>query len=123
MSILKDLAIRIIEAIKNRVDQRRAEKKEPAATQGEASYSEAEITEALDAAADGLDWRHSIVDLQKTLGLDSSFTYRQEVLAVELDIVDKAEDYTGTAEQNALMHKRVMDEVRSGGLSIPQSSS
>lgn len=49
-------------------------------------------------------WRTSIVDLMKLVGLDPSFANRKE-LAEELGMTD----YEGTAEQNIALHHAVMN--------------
>ena len=60
-----------------------------------------------------LDWRHSIVDLMKLLGLDSSLEHRRQ-LASELH-------YTGdTASMNIWLHKQVMQKLAENGGKVPQ---
>ncbi len=54
--------------------------------------------------ADKFNWRTSIVDLMKLVGLDPSFENRKE-LAGELGM----EGYEGTAEQNIALHHAVMN--------------
>jgi len=54
--------------------------------------------------ADKFNWKTSIVDLMKMVGLDPSFTNRKE-LADELGLTD----YKGTAEQNIALHHAVMN--------------
>ncbi|MBU3076472.1 DUF3597 domain-containing protein [Sphingomonas quercus] len=65
--------------------------------------------------ADALDWRHSIVDLLKLLGLDSSLSARKE-LAGELNIHVGAD---GSAEQNMALHKGVMRALAENGGKVP----
>ena len=61
--------------------------------------------------ADRLNWRTSIVDLMKLLGIDSDYDARQ-ALAVEMG----RDDYSGTAEDNVWLPRRVMQDLgRSGG--------
>ena len=61
--------------------------------------------------ADRLNWRTSIVDLMKLLGIDSDYDARK-ALAVEMG----RDDYSGTAEDNVWLHRRVMQDLgRSGG--------
>jgi hypothetical protein len=66
-------------------------------------------------AGQKLDWRHSIVDLMKLLGLDASLTARKE-LAHELS-------YTGDTDDSALMniwlHKQVMAKFAENGGKLP----
>ena len=61
-----------------------------------------------------LDWKASIVDLMKLLGLDSSYGHRKE-LAAEMGI----EGYQGTAEQNIALHKTVLQKLADNGGNIP----
>ncbi len=61
-----------------------------------------------------LDWKVSIVDLLKLLGLDSSYGHRKE-LAAEMGI----EGYEGTAEQNIALHKAVLVKLADNGGNIP----
>ena len=88
-----------------------------AATQAMASAAAAPVdvdailtAEAAKAGQD-LNWRTSIVDLMKLLGIDSDYEARK-ALAVEMG----RDDYSGTAEDNVWLHRRVMQDLgRSGG--------
>jgi 3-oxoacyl-ACP reductase-like protein len=62
-----------------------------------------------------LNWRSSIVDLMKLLGLDSSLDNRKE-LATELGY-SGAKD--GSAEMNIWLHKAVMQELAKNGGMVP----
>jgi 3-oxoacyl-ACP reductase-like protein len=62
-----------------------------------------------------LNWRSSIVDLMKLLGLDSSLENRKE-LATELGYTG-AKD--GSAEMNIWLHKAVMRELEKSGGTVP----
>lgn len=64
--------------------------------------------------ADALNWRTSIVDLFKLLGIDSSYENRKE-LAQELGRTD----YSGTAEDNIWLHKATMRELAANGGRVP----
>jgi 3-oxoacyl-ACP reductase-like protein len=64
-----------------------------------------------------LNWRSSIVDLMKLLGLDSSLENRKE-LATELGYTG-AKD--GSAEMNIWLHKAVMRELEKSGGTVPAS--
>ena len=64
--------------------------------------------------ADRLNWRTSIVDLMKLIGVDSSYENRK-ALAQELG----REDYDGTAEDNVWLHKRTMRELSANGGRVP----
>lgn len=73
--------------------------------------------EALAAAsAQKLNWKTSIVDLLKLLGLDSSLTARKE-LAKDVGL---AGDFSGTAEQNIALHKAVLQKLAENGGNIPK---
>jgi len=65
----------------------------------------------------GGNYKTSIVDLLKLLGLDSSMTARKE-LAEELNV--HAGDH-GTAEQNIALQKAVMRKLEENGGRVPAS--
>ncbi len=72
------------------------------------------------AAAKGnpdLNYRSSIVDLMKLLGMDSSLANRQE-LATELGYTG---DKDGSAEMNIWLHKEVMRQLAANGGKVPAS--
>ena len=81
-----------------------------------APKSEVDIAEVLDAkdGSDALNWRTSIVDLMKLVGLDPSYENRKE-LATELGDAD----YSGKAEENIWLHKQVMTKLADAGGRIP----
>ena len=64
--------------------------------------------------ADRLNWRTSIVDLMKLLGIDSDYDSRK-ALAQELGRTD----YSGTAEDNVWLHRQVMGELSRNGGKVP----
>lgn len=64
--------------------------------------------------ADRLNWRTSIVDLMKLIGVPSDFESRQ-ALAQELG---RAE-YSGSAEDNVWLHKKTMQELARNGGKVP----
>ncbi|MBL8656974.1 MAG: DUF3597 domain-containing protein [Altererythrobacter sp.] len=66
--------------------------------------------------ADRLNWRTSIVDLMKLINVESDYASRK-ALAAELG----REDYSGSAEDNIWLHKRVMQELASNGGQVPDS--
>jgi len=69
-------------------------------------------------SAEKLNWKTSIVDLLKLLGIDSSFEARKE-LAVELGCpADKMAD---SAEMNVWLHKTVLQKIAENGGNIPAS--
>jgi hypothetical protein len=72
------------------------------------------ILDAMPGAA-GLNWRTSIVDLLKLLGLDSSLAARKE-LASEI-LYSNGEP--GSAEWNIGLHKQVMARIAANGGTLP----
>ena len=78
---------------------------------------EVDVEKRLDAmpGADGLNWRTSIVDLMKLIGVDSSYASRKE-LAHELGNAD----YAGSADDNILLHKQTMQALGKNGGKVPK---
>jgi hypothetical protein len=75
--------------------------------------------EALAAAhAEKLNWKVSIVDLMKLLGLESSLAVRKE-LATELGC--PAEKMADSAQMNMWLHKTVLQKLAENGGNIPAS--
>ena len=64
--------------------------------------------------ADRLNWRTSIVDLMKLIGVDSDYESRK-ALAQELG----RPDYSGSAEDNVWLHCRTMQELSKNGGTVP----
>ena len=64
-----------------------------------------------------LNWKVSIVDLMKLLGLDSSLTARKE-LAKELAC--PAEKMADSAQMNMWLHKTVLQKLAENGGNIPK---
>lgn len=77
-----------------------------------------DVTPILDAmpGAAALNWRTSIVDLLKLLGLDSSLTARKE-LANEL--IYTGSDEPGSAGWNLWLHRQVMTRIAANGGTVP----
>ncbi len=69
------------------------------------------------AAANGqkLDWRHSIVDLMKLVGMDSSLAARKD-LAADLKYSGDSND---SAAMNMWLHKEVMQKLAANGGKVP----
>lgn len=65
---------------------------------------------------DKLNWKTSIVDLMKLLGLDSSLAARKE-LATELGC--PAEKMSDSAQMNMWLHKAVIQKLAENGGNIP----
>lgn len=77
--------------------------------------------EALAAASkEKLNWKVSIVDLMKLLGLDSSLAARKE-LATELAC--PAEKMGDSAQMNMWLHKTVLQKLAQNGGNIPADRS
>lgn len=90
----------------------------PAAAQPAQQVDVEAILEGL-AAKSGqkLNWRSSIVDLMKLLGMESSLAERKE-LAKELGYTGALD---GSAEMNIWLHKRVLRELAANGGKVPAS--
>ena len=69
------------------------------------------------AHAEKLNWKVSIVDLLKLLGLDSSFAARKE-LATELGC--PAQKMGDSAQMNMWLHKTVLQKLAENGGNIPK---
>ena len=63
-----------------------------------------------------LDWKHSIVDLMKLVGMDSSITARK-ALAADLKYTGDTND---SASMNIWLHKEVMKKLAENGGKVPQ---
>jgi hypothetical protein len=63
-----------------------------------------------------LDWKHSIVDLMKLVGMDSSLSARKE-LAADLKYTGDTND---SATMNMWLHKEVMRKLAENGGKVPQ---
>jgi hypothetical protein len=66
-------------------------------------------------AGKDLNWKTSIVDLMKLLGIDSSLANRKE-LAAELGYTG---DLDGSAEMNIWLHKATMRQLAANGGKVP----
>lgn len=84
-----------------------------------ATSASVDVAAILDAAVkrngQKLDWRKSIVDLMKALGLDSSLSARKE-LAAELGYTGSTSD---SATMNMWLHKQVIQKLRDNGGKVP----
>jgi hypothetical protein len=63
-----------------------------------------------------LDWKHSIVDLMKLVGMDSSLSARKE-LAKDLNYTG---DMNDSATMNMWLHKEVLRKLSENGGKVPQ---
>lgn len=77
----------------------------------------AKLDDLAAANAEKLNWKVSIVDLLKLLGLDSSLTARKE-LATELGC--SAQAMGDSAQMNIWLHKTVLQKLAQNGGNIPQ---
>ena len=66
-------------------------------------------------AGETLNWRTSIVDLMKLLGIDSSLQSRKE-LATELNY---SGDMSDSASMNIWLHRQVMNKLAANGGKVP----
>ena len=94
----------------------------PDATAAPAAAAEPVDVEAVLSAmqantSEQLNWRTSIVDLMKLLGLDSSLAARKE-LAGELHYTGDTND---SASMNIWLHKAVMEQLAANGGKVPDS--
>ena len=64
-----------------------------------------------------LNWRTSIVDLMKLVGMDSSMTARKE-LAHELNYSGNTND---SASMNMWLHQQVMQKIAANGGKLPET--
>jgi hypothetical protein len=88
---------------------------------GTATMAEVDVAAVLDRLAashhEKLDWKHSIVDLMKLVGMDSSIAARKE-LAADLHYTGNTSD---SAAMNIWLHKEVMKKLAENGGKVPQS--
>lgn len=82
---------------------------------GGAADIETILNHAVKKSGQKLDWRHSIVDLMKALGMDASLEERKE-LAQELGYSGDAHD---SAKMNTFLHKALMKKLSENGGKVP----
>jgi len=87
----------------------------PAAAPADPVDVAAIVDKAAAARGEKLNWRTSIVDLMKALGLDSSLTARKE-LAKELNYTGDTND---SATMNIWLHKQIMAKLAANGGKLP----
>ena len=90
----------------------------PAAPAAPASIPLGDVAPILDAmpGASGLNWRTSIVDLLKLLGLDSSLAARKELAG---ELLYSGNEEPGSAAWNIWLHKQVMRSIAANGGTLP----
>ncbi len=93
----------------------------PAAPATPAAMPAVDVVAKLDGLAaknpEKLNWKVSIVDLMKLLGLDSSFGARKQ-LATELNC--PAEKMSDSAQMNMWLHKTVLQKLADNGGNVPK---
>jgi len=93
----------------------------PASAPAPAAMSQVDVAAKLESMAASnsqkLNWKESIVDLLKLLGLDSSYSARKE-LATELAC--PAEKMADSAQMNMWLHKTVMQKLAENGGNVPK---
>ena len=90
----------------------------PAAPAAPASIPLGDVTPILDAmpGASALNWRSSIVDLLKLLGLDSSMAARKELAS---ELMYSGSEEPGSAGWNLWLHRQVMTRIAANGGTVP----
>ena len=98
----------------------------PAASSGQPAVSAAPAASSVDLAGvldklaaknpEKLDWKRSIVDLMKLVGMDSSLSARKE-LARDLHY---SGDMNDSAAMNMWLHEEVMRQLAANGAKVPQ---
>ena len=78
---------------------------------------DAVLTEMASKNSEKLDWKKSIVDLMKLVGMDSSLSERKE-LATELGYTG---DMNDSAKMNVWLHKQVLRKLAENGGKVPQN--
>ncbi|PYE42153.1 uncharacterized protein DUF3597 [Rhizobium sp. PP-F2F-G20b] len=73
------------------------------------------LDKAVAAKGQKLDWRHSIVDLMKALGMEASLSERKE-LAQELHYAGDAND---SGKMNVFLHKALLQKLSENGGKVP----
>ena len=63
-----------------------------------------------------LDWKHSIVDLMKLVGMDSSLSARKELA----DDLKYTGDKNDSAKMNMWLHKTVLARIAENGGNVPK---
>ena len=106
MSIFTDILNKILEKIKGLVP-------------GANAISDVNLTVELDKmGGKGLEWRTSVVDFLKLIGVDSSRENR-DALAKELGV--DASFKSGSAEKNEALRKALFKKIAANGGKIPAS--
>lgn len=90
------------------------------ATTASVAISAVDVVSKLEALAvahaEKLNWRVSIVDLMKLLGLDSSLAARKELAS---ELACPAEKMADSAQMNMWLHKTVLQKLAENGGNVP----
>lgn len=93
---------------------------EAAAAPAVVAISEVDVVAKLEtlaaASKEKLNWKVSIVDLMKLLGLDSSLAARKELAS---ELACPAEKMGDSAQMNMWLHKTVLQKLAQNGGNIP----
>ena len=93
----------------------------PAAPAGPKGGKEVDVVAQLEGLAAAhkkkLNWKTSIVDLMKLLGLDSSLVARKELAA---ELACPAQNMDDSARMNVWLHKTVLQKLADNGGNIPE---
>lgn len=104
------------QVVESRVAAGTASPKAPANTAPQGPVDVAAILDGMAAKHhEKLDWKHSIVDLMKLVGMDSSLEERKE-LARDLHY---SGDMNDSATMNMWLHKEVMRKLAENGGKVP----
>jgi hypothetical protein len=76
---------------------------------------EASLNQLAASNREKLDWKHSIVDLMKLVGMDSSLSARKELA----DDMGYTGDKSDSAKMNMWLHKEVMRKLAENGGKVP----
>jgi hypothetical protein len=92
---------------------------QPSSAGASAPVQQVDVAAVLNAMAaknpEKLDWKHSIVDLMKLVGMDSSLSARKE-LATDLHY---SGDQNDSATMNIWLHKEVLKKLSENGGKVP----
>lgn len=121
MNILNSILNKIIPGSQAQASASRPSPLLPNEANANAAANEVDVDEVLRGmetrGSQKLDWQHSIVDLMKLVGMDSSLESRRQ-LAQELNYTGDTKD---TAAMNNWLHEQVMQKLAQNGGKIPAS--
>ena len=92
---------------------------QPSSAGASAPAKQVDVAAVLNAMAaknpEKLDWKHSIVDLMKLVGMDSSLSARKELA----DDLHYTGDKNDSASMNIWLHKEVLKKLAENGGKVP----